>query len=88
MFGECMTISSLSMSHMFQKRPSYRSSTALYHARLLPLASDRDHAKLTVDDRRMVNNFIACLRMLAGHATPLSYIAAVFAYNILFGKFL
>jgi len=88
MFGECMTISSLSMSHMFQKRSSYRSSTALYHARLLPLASDRDHAKLTVDDRRMVNNFIACLRMLAGHATPLSYIAAVFAYNILFGKFL
>jgi hypothetical protein len=36
----------------------------------------------------MVNNFIAYLRMLASHATPLSYIVAIFAYNILFGKFL
>jgi hypothetical protein len=88
MLGKCLTISNLSVSHMFQKRSPYRSSTALYHARLLPLTSGRDHSKLTVDNRRMVDNFIACLRMLAGHATPLSYIAAVFAYNILFGKFL
>jgi hypothetical protein len=88
MFGKCLTISNLSVSQMFQKRLPNRSSTALYHARLLPQTSDRDHSRLTVNDRRMVNNFIAYLRMLASHATPLSYIAAIFAYNILFGKFL